>query len=92
MALFQKEFEKDTFDKDIVPGMDGFKLGQKYYFGDLKKPMENLADPNILVVASAEKDATNPEIFNGRGLNLIKTTYAPDGIPIFYVFFGAPKK
>lgn len=66
MASFQKEFEKDTFDKQIVPGMDGFKLGEKYYFGDLKKPIENLADPNILVVASAEKDATNPEIFNGR--------------------------
>ena len=92
MAAFQQEFEKDTFDKEIVPGVDGFKLGEKYYFGDLKKPMENLADPNILVVASAEKDATNPEIFNGRGLNLIKTTYAPDGMPIFYVFFGAPKK
>ena len=92
MAAFQREFEKDTFDKEIVPGMDGFKLGEKYYFGDLKKPIENLADPNILVVASAEKDATNPEIFNNRGLNLIKTTYAPDGTPIFYVFFGAPKK
>ncbi len=87
MQLFQKQFEKDTFSDNIAPNFNGFKLGDKYYFGDMKKPIENLGVYRDLVVASAEKDATNPEIFNTGKLNLIFTSRAPDGTPIFYVYF-----
>lgn len=35
-AQFQSEFTGDTFQKEILPGVDGFKLN-KYYFGSLSE-------------------------------------------------------
>lgn len=87
MKLFQKQFERDTFSDNIAPGFNGFKLGSKYYFGDIKKPVENLGEHGDLIVASAVKDVTNPEIFNTGKLNLLFTSRGPDGTPIFYVYF-----
>lgn len=86
MKLFQKQFEKDTFSDSIAPSFNGFKLGSKYYFGDIRKPVENLGVHGDLIIASAEKDVTNPAIFVGGRLNLLKTVEAPDGTPIFYVY------
>jgi 4-amino-4-deoxy-L-arabinose transferase-like glycosyltransferase len=87
MDKFQNQFEGDVHIPKILPGLDGFKLGDKYYFGELNKPIEPLAQPGTLVVASAEKDVTNPQIFNRTDLKLIKTIYAPvDELPIFYLF------
>ena len=86
MALFQKQFTADVHSPAIIPGLDGFKLGQKYYFGDLKKPIENIGQTGTLVVASAEKDATNPLIFEGKDLKLLTTIKSPENTDIFYIF------
>ncbi|OGM62408.1 hypothetical protein A2961_03500 [Candidatus Woesebacteria bacterium RIFCSPLOWO2_01_FULL_39_21] len=88
MKLFQKEFKGDVHIENIVDGINGFKLGEKFYFGELDKPIERLANPETLVVASAEKDATNPQIFRETSLNLFKTVTSPTGEPIFYIFTG----
>jgi len=86
MRKFQKEFTGDRHMENIVPNVDGFSLGGKYYFGELKKPIEKLADAETLVVASADKDATNPEIFYNGPLKLLKQVDSPVGLPIFYIF------
>lgn len=88
MELFQSQFQDDKHIDDIVPGFDGFKLGDKYYFGDIQKPVENLVNKDYLIVASGEKDITNPEIFNNPQLKLLKVVYSPTEIPIFYIFTG----
>ena len=88
MKLFQEQFTGDVHIDQIADGFNGFKLGEKYYFGELVKPIEGLAKPDTLVVASAEKDATNPFIFERHDLRLLKTINAPAGETIFYIFSG----
>lgn len=86
MALFQEQFQEDKHVEGLVPGFNGFTLGEKYYFGEFEKPIEQLLNNDHLIVASAERDITNPEIFNNPGIELLETFYSPNGIPIFYVF------
>ena len=88
MALFQKQFQDDKHIEDLVPGFNGFTLGEKYYFGEFESPIEQLLNKDHLIVASAERDITNPEIFNKPEIELLETFYSPTGIPIFYVFTG----
>jgi len=88
MNKFRSGFSGDVHITDLDSGIDGFKLGDKYYFGDLKKPLENIAIPGRLIVASAEKDATNPLIFEKPELELLKTIKSPTGETIFYIFTG----
>jgi len=88
MALFQEQFEDDKHIEDLVPGFNGFTLGEKYFFGEFEKPIEQLLDSDHLIVASAEKDITNPEIFNNPEIKLLEIFNSPSGIPIFYVFTG----
>jgi hypothetical protein len=86
MRLFQKEFKDDKHIGDIYPGFNGFRLGEKFYFGELVKPIEPLAQPGNLVVASKEKDATNPEIFDKPDLKLLDIVYSPTKEIIFYIY------
>ena len=86
MTLFQKQFSDDKEIINIVPGFNGFKLGEKYYFGDIQKPVENLVNKDYLIIASGEKDISNPGIFNNPKLKLLNVFYSPTKIPIFYVF------
>ena len=86
--LFHQEFEDDKHIPDIVPGFNGFKLGEKYYFGQIQKPVENLAKEGSLIVASARDDITNPKIFEKPNLKLLEVISSPTGTPIFYVFTG----
>lgn len=86
MKLFQKQFTKDVHIEGILPGFNGFSLGDKYYFGELIKPIEPLAKKGHLVVASAQHDVTDPSIFGRSDLKLIETYYSPTAIPIFYTF------
>jgi len=90
--LLQAQFTDDKQIDKIVPGFDGFKLGEKYYFGQLEKPVENNLDDKSIYVASARDDITNPEILNGSQFNLLKTVYSPTNMPIFYVFTKAENK
>jgi hypothetical protein len=87
MNLFHEQFRDDKHIANIYPGFNGFKLGDKFYFGELVKPIERLAQNGNLVVASAEKDATNPSIFaTNPNLDLLYYNESPTHVPIFYVF------
>jgi len=84
--LFLQQFEDDKHIEGIEQGFDGFKLGEKYYFGEFQKPLEQLLDSNNLIVASARDDITNVGIFNKPEIMLLKTIYSPVQTPLFYVF------
>ena len=86
MKLFQETFEDDKHIEAIYPGFNGFKLGEKYYFGDLVKPIEILAKEGNLIVASAEKDVSNPYIFDNPELTLLDIIYSPEHTPLFYIY------
>lgn len=88
MNKFQKEFTGDKITKNIIPRINGFKLGEKYYFGELGTPTEDLADKSTLVIASGEKDVSDPSIFENSRLKLLFSNYSPTGIAIFYIFTG----
>ncbi len=88
MKQFRKEFTGDESKPNIIPGLDGFKLGDRYYFGDLKKPIENLVSADTLIVASGEKDITNPGIFDNPRLKLIDVVVSPNKYNLFYIFSG----
>lgn len=88
MRDFHEQFEGDEHINRINENFLGFKLTDKYYFGEILKPVEPLAQPGYLVVASGENDITNPSIFENSHLRLINTIESPDGIPIFYIFTG----
>lgn len=86
MELFQKQFTRDIHIEGIQPGFNGFSLGDKYYFGELVKPIEPLAKKGHLVVASGEHDVTDPSIFKRSDLKLLKVYYSPTEVPIFYLY------
>jgi predicted transcriptional regulator with HTH domain len=88
MNLFQQQFINDVHTENVYPGFNGFNIGEKYYFGELIKPVERLASSSNLIVASGEKDITNPLIFENEDLNLLNVVYSPTEIPIFYIFSG----
>jgi len=86
LNLFQEQFKKDIHTEGILPGFNGFSLGEKYYFGELVKPIEPLAKKGHLVVASGAHDVTDPSIFKRSDLKLLKVYYSPTEVPIFYVY------
>jgi len=86
IKLFQREFADDKHIESIYPGFNGFKLGDKFYFGEIVKPIENLAEDGNLIVASSEKDVSNPYIFDNPKLNLLDVIHAPDQTTIFYIY------
>ena len=90
--LFLAKFEDDKHIANIIPGLDGFKLGEKYYFGEFEKPIEQLLDRNNLIVASARDDITDTSIFNKPEILLLKTIYSPVGSPLFYVFTASERE
>lgn len=89
MADFHRQFNGDVHIKNLEEGFDGFTLGDKYYFGDLLKPIERLAKPGVLVVASGDKDVTNPLIFENPNLKLLEVITSPYMDSIFYIFTGS---
>jgi 4-amino-4-deoxy-L-arabinose transferase-like glycosyltransferase len=83
--LFQAQFTDDKHIKDIVDGFNGFKLGDKYFFGEVQKPVEGFLSNDSLVVASARDDITDPSILKNSNIKLLSTVYSPGGMPIFYL-------
>lgn len=86
MKLFQQQFIKDVPIENIYPGFNGFNLGERYYFGEIIKPVENLAKEGNLIVASGDKDITNPSIFDNNQIKLHDVIYSPTKLPIFYIY------
>ena len=87
MKDFQAQFVDDKHVDQVNEHFYGFNLTDKYYFGEIQKPIEPLAKPGVLIVASTD-DITNPAIFESQDLELIKTIFSPEDTPIFYIFTG----
>ena len=88
MNLFQEQFTGDQSIENVELGFNGFKLGEKYFFGDIPKPVETFAKKDALIIASGDKDITNPNIFEKSDLIMYKIVSSPTNIPIFYIFSG----
>ena len=88
MKDFQETFKDDKHIDSIYPNFNGFKLGDKFYFGELVKRIEVLASKENLVVASTENDVTDPYIFDNPELLLLDIVYSPTRKPIFYIYSG----
>jgi len=88
MNDFQETFKDDKHIDSIYPNFNGFKLGDKFYFGELVKRIEVLASKENLVVASTENDVTDPYIFDNPELLLLDIVYSPTRKPIFYIYSG----
>jgi len=88
MKDFQETFKDDKHIDGIYPNFNGFKLGDKFYFGELVKRIEVLASKENIVVASTENDVTDPYIFDSPELLLLDVVYSPTRRPIFYIYSG----
>ncbi len=94
-AIFQRNYRGDKAIENILPGVDGFKLGEKIYFGQINKPMKDnggfdrLMRPGMLYLVSARDESESD--LRGAVVNnytLQKTFYTPQGAPIFYLLSG----
>jgi len=77
---FHKEFKGDNFS--------GFALEDKYYFGKVDGPFEQVLNTKTLYVASARDDITNPQTLKDERVKLLETIYSPTNEPIFYLITG----
>lgn len=86
---FLKEFKFDKSQQNILPGFDGFNLGDKYYFGTVSKGgIQNFVKPNMLYLVSQRDEVAgnwdwekNPP----NGVKVLKTIRNSYDEPIFYV-------
>lgn len=85
---FHQFFSKDQIIKNVTDGFNGFSLEDKYFFGRVNRPFENLVDSRTLYVASARDDVTNLDSLKHTNIKLLKTVYSPTGQPIFYLITG----
>lgn len=88
----QTNFDGTQNIKDITNGFEGFKYGDKYFFGtvtdmDQGKGISNLINENDIYVASYRNDAHLQDwtIKPPHDLKILKTIYDPTGEPIFYI-------
>lgn len=86
--LFHQNFRDDKPINNIILGFDGFNLENKYYFGTLNQPFEQIIDTKTLLIASARDEITNPETLKDGRVKLLKIIYSPNNIPIFYIITG----
>lgn len=77
---FHKEFKGDNYS--------GFALEDKYYFGKVDGPFEQVLNTKTLYVASARDDITNPQTLKDERVKLLETIYSPTNEPIFYLITG----
>lgn len=84
---FHQEFSGDKMVKNITDSFDGFRL-DKYYFGKISGPFEQIIDSKTLYVASARDDITNPTSLLDKNVKVLDTVYSPTGEPVFYLLTG----
>lgn len=90
---FHKEFLIDQPTNNIVPGYDGFTLGDNIFFGSFNKEsqkvgIQNSLLPESLYVISQRDDVPGDwdwRISPPAGIKVISTTTNPDNIPLFYL-------
>lgn len=90
--LFRKHSVVLKNKKNIVPGFDGFKLGDKYYFGIVNKLIKDegfaelLGPGDVYLVSVKDEVGTDDWISNPPpNLNIIKRIYDPFQKPIFFI-------
>lgn len=76
---FQKEFITDVPTPNIVPGYDGFRFADRYYFGSFNT-RPRIMQPNSLYVLS-QRDDPDPSV----GTELLHTSTNGLFEPIFYL-------
>ena len=86
--LFHKQFSGFDYNINEESGFRGFKIGEKYYFGEVPQPYQKLVSKNNLLVASVRDDIKLPEWLEDPNVKLLKTVYSPSHEPIFYVLTG----
>lgn len=100
-AKFHREFSGDKMRDNILPGIDGFALNDKIYFGKIndqaKKDggFEKVMKPGMLYMASPSDEGGDMRTFGGGRYNILKTVMSPvvdpgtpDGQPIFLILEG----
>lgn len=90
---FQQQFEGDWIRSEVEEGFDGFKLGDKYYFGTIesgKDPYTGLdellkKDELYLVSVRDEANLADWRLDPPSNFVLLKTIVNPFNEPIFYI-------
>lgn len=90
---FQKEFISDKHEPNILPGLDGFQLSDKYYFGVLNKKISltNFVEPKMIYLVSHQDEVSGDwdwEKNPPKEITVLKTVRNPYGEPIFYIVTG----
>lgn len=96
--LFWNKFDPEKFHElypqtlqagEVVPGFNGFKLGEKYFFGSTNgKAINETIIDNMLYMVSARDEVPGDWDWSKSppgGVKVLKTIYNPLGQPIFYV-------
>ncbi len=96
-AKFHQNFTGDKAYPGILPGFDGFRFADKFYFGALiggPKGLEAIApllDVKTLYLASARDDIALDNLLGGevaKGVQILKVVRNGFGQPIFYLLSG----
>jgi 4-amino-4-deoxy-L-arabinose transferase-like glycosyltransferase len=85
---FHKQFTLDQPSKNITNGYDGFTLDNKYFFGNINGPFEQIVDKDTLLIGSTRDEITNPETLQDKNVSLLKTVTSPTGEVLFYIVSG----
>lgn len=90
-SKFQQEFKVDKNQKNILPGFDGFSVGEKFYFGQVNKETDGVIKflkPDMLYLISQQDEVGGGwdwEKSPPEGVKVIKTIRNFYKDPIFYV-------
>lgn len=93
-SKFLKVFTLDQPKHNILPGLDAFKLGDKYYFGTAKDGpggIPGFIKPGILYMVSQRDEVGGDWDWSKNppgGVKVLKTVRNAYGDPIFYVITG----
>ncbi|HBL51773.1 MAG: hypothetical protein A3D24_01765 [Candidatus Blackburnbacteria bacterium RIFCSPHIGHO2_02_FULL_39_13] len=87
---FIKEFTKDQAKQNVLPGFDGFKVGDKYYFGSVQTlgGVSNFVKPGMIYLVSQRDEVPGDWDWEKNpppGIKVLKTVRNPYNEPIFYV-------
>lgn len=91
---FQKEFKTDKEQENILSGFNGFKLGDKYYFGIVNKEKGGIpafVKTDTIYLVSQRDEIPGDwdwEKSPPAGIRVLKAVRNPYGEPIFYVVTG----
>lgn len=86
--VIQFEYKKTLQSGEIFPGYNGFKLGDKYFFGSSPKSIGDVLLPGTIYMVSARDEVPGDWDWSKNppsGIKTLKTIRNPLNEPIFYV-------